>query len=249
MARRKGNKHIAIEAFDFEPGRIMAGKFEIVTRLGRGWEGEVYLVKECSTGIERSIKLFFPHRNPRNRTLRFYAKKLHKLRDCPILIQYHTQETIRYRAIPITFLVSDYVEGELLSEFLARQPGKRLDYFQGLHLLHILAAGIESIHYLREYHGDLHSDNIIVRRSGLGFEVKLVDMFHWGPPSMANINEDVCNLIRLFYDAIGGPRHYRKHPPEIKGICCGLKRSLILKKFRTAGQLKRHLEIMSWQSR
>ena len=55
------------------------------------------------------------------------------------------------------------------------------------------------------------------------------------------------DLIRLFYDAIGGPRHYAKHPREIKAICCGLKRSLILKKFKTAGQLRTYLENMEWE--
>ena len=37
------------------------------------------------------------------------------------------------------------------------------------------------------------------------------------------------DLIRIFYDAIGGAKHYRKQPPEVKAICCGLKRSLILR--------------------
>ena len=51
----------------------------MVTLLGAGWEGEVYLVRERGTGIERTVKIFFPRRNPRDRTLRFYARKLHKL--------------------------------------------------------------------------------------------------------------------------------------------------------------------------
>ena len=29
-------------------------------------------------------------------------------------------------------------------------------------------------------------------------------------------------------------------------ICCGLKRSLILKKFRNAGELRTHLETRAW---
>ncbi|MCH8043431.1 MAG: serine/threonine protein kinase, partial [Planctomycetes bacterium] len=39
---------------------------------------------------------------------------------------------------------------------------------------------------------------------------------------------------------------YAKHPQQIKTICCGLKRSLILKKYRTAGQLREYLEMMQW---
>ncbi|MCI0399798.1 MAG: protein kinase [Gammaproteobacteria bacterium] len=234
------------DTFALHPGRILARKYEVVSHLGTGWEGEVYKIRELSTGIERAAKFFFPERNPRDRTINFYANKLHKLRNCPILIHYHTQETIMFRRRPLTFLVSDYVEGELLTTFLARQPGKRLSPFQAIHLLHALATGIGMIHNQREYHGDLHTDNVIVRRYGLGFEVKLIDMLRWSAPRPENIQDDVCNLIRIFYDAVGGQKYYAKQSPEVKAICCGLKRSLILKKFRTAGQLREYLETMDW---
>jgi serine/threonine protein kinase len=249
MAKKRTRRPDVIDAFDFEEGTDLAGKYEVVGRVGSGWEGEVFLVCERNTGIERAAKFFYPHRNPHNRALIYYAKKLHRLRHCPILIQYHTQETITYRGIPVTFLVSEYVEGELLSAFLQRQPGKRLDPFQAFHLLHALAAGIESIHHLREYHGDLHNDNIIIRRRGLGFDVKLVDLYRWRTPNRLNIQDDVCDLVRIFYDAVGGRKHYAKQPPEVKAICCGLKRSLILSKFSTAGQLRQRLETMVWESR
>ncbi len=242
MARRPQ----PVKSFGFQPGRILARKYEVIAPLGAGWEGEVYRVREVATGIDRAVKFFFPQRNPRNRTLLFYAKKLHKLRQCPILIQYHTQDTITFRGQPISFLVSDYVEGELLSRFLKRQRGGRLDEFQALHLLHALAAGIETIHHMREYHGDLHVDNVIVRRLGLGFQVRLVDLYHWQAPRLANIHDDVCDLVRIFYDCTGGRAHYARLSPQAKGICMGLKRSLILRKFRTAGQLREHLETLDW---
>lgn len=235
-----------IESFDLEPGRILARKYEVITRLGSGWEGEVYVVREISTGIYRAAKFFFPHRNIRERASKFYAKKLHKLRHCEILIQYHTHETIQVRRQQVVFLLSDYVEGQILDEFLKDQPGKRLGPFEGLHLLHALASGIECIHRLGEYHGDLHEDNIIVVRHGLGFRVKLLDVFHWGAPTAANIRDDVCNLVGIFYNAVGGRKHYARQPLVVKEICCGLKRTLILRKFRTAGQLKDYLETMEW---
>jgi serine/threonine protein kinase len=243
----KPRKRPIVDSFDLRPGRRLAAKYEVVASLGTGWEGEVYKIREVSTGIERAAKFFFPQRNPNNRTLTWYAKKLHKLRHCPIVIQYQTQERIVFRRHPITFLVSEYVEGELLSTFLRRQPGQRLSVFQGLHLLHALAAGIESIHALREYHGDLHTDNVIVRRYGLGFNLKLVDMFRWQMPKLQNIQDDVVDLIKIFHEAVGGLRHYARLPREAKQIICGLKRSLILKKFRTAGHLRRYLETLQWR--
>ena len=236
-----------ISSFKLSGGTLLAGKYEVVLRLGSGWEGEVYLVRECGTRIERTVKIFFPRRNLGNRALRFYARKLHKLRHCPIVIQYHTRDTFVFNGLPVSFLVSEFVEGELLSDFLKRQSGRRLNSFQAVHLLHALAAGIELIHNVGEYHGDLHTDNVIVLRYGLGFELKLLDMFSWGSPNAENIQHDVFDLIRIFYDALGGQRWYRRQPQEVKDICKGLKRSLIAREFRSAGQLCQHLEMMEWQ--
>jgi serine/threonine protein kinase len=243
----KKPKKLVVDAFDFQPGRLLAKKYEVVSKLGQGWEGEVYLVREQLTQIERAAKFFYPQRNPNNKAFKFYAQKLHKLRHCPILIQYFAQDTILYRGVPITFLVSDYIEGELLSSFINRQPGKRLQAFQALHLLHALAQGIETIHHMREYHGDLHTDNIIISRFGLSYDLKLIDMYYWKSAKYENIRHDVCSLIRVFYDALGGQKYYAKQPEEVKAIICGLKNTLILKKFKTAGQLREYIETMQWQ--
>ena len=232
--------------FDLQSGRTVARKYEVVCFLGAGWEGEVYKIRERSTDIERAAKLFYPERNVRNKAANLYARKLHKLRDCPVVIQYHFQESIVLRGTPITVLISDYVEGELLESYIRRIPGKRLPLFQGIHLLHAMASGLESIHLAGEYHGDLHSENVIIRGLGLSYELKFLDFFHYGKTSREVRDDDTCNAIRIFYDAIGGSRHYRKHPKEIRQICCGLKRSLIVRKFRSASALRAHLEKQSW---
>ncbi len=237
-----------INVFDFPPGKRLAGKYVVESQLGKGWEGEVYKVVETKTGIPRAAKVFFPQRNERDRAVTFYAKKLDKLRDCPIAIQYHSSETIQVRRTPVTCLISELVEGELLTDFVDRQPGKRLQPFEALHMLRAIAAGLEYIHNKREYHGDVHSDNILIRRRGVFFDVKLVDFFHWGPATPAKIREDVIMLVRVLYDSVGGQKRYAKQPPEVKAICCGLRRDLIKKKFPTAGRLRQYLDTFSWDS-
>lgn len=247
MTRRARPKKLApIESFDFPEGFILSRKYRIVRKIGQGWEGEVYIVEELFTGIERAAKVFFPHRNVNNKAAKFYAKKLHKLRSCSILIQYLTQERIYYRGHEITYLISEFVEGETLDDFLARQPGKRLSPFQAMHMLAALAKGMEEVHRLKEYHGDLHSGNVMVQRYGLEFHLKVLDMFHWGSASPENIRDDVSNMIRIFYDCLGGARFYPRQPEEVKEICCGLKKTLISRKFKTVGLLRHHLEQMAW---
>jgi serine/threonine protein kinase len=246
MARSRNGKVPRITTFDLAPGRVLAGKYEVLEKLGEGWESEVYLIHELATGIQRAAKCFFPHRNVRDRAAKFYARKLHKLRHCPIVIQYHGSETFVFRRQPITMLISEFVEGEMLVDFLRRMPRKRLSPFAGMHLLHALAVGLEEIHRLREYHGDLHEGNVMISRFGLGFHLRLLDLYRWETPRPENIREDVVDMIKIFHEALGGWRTYAGHPPEVKEICRGLKRSLITERFRTAGDLRRHLESLEW---
>ncbi|NND64585.1 MAG: protein kinase, partial [Gammaproteobacteria bacterium] len=221
-------KNNNIKAFNFQPGRIIAGKYEVVSKIGAGWEGEVYKIRERNSKVERAAKLFYPHRNIKNKTATQYARRMHKLRHCPAVVQYHAEEVITVKHTPVTLLISEFVEGEALTDFLKRFPGKRLHPFQAVHLLYALAQGIECIHRHREYHGDLHAANIIVRRHGLSFELKLLDFFlHRSIPRRENMHEDICDMIKLFYDSLGGQRFYSKHPQVVKDICLGLKSTLI----------------------
>lgn len=235
-----------IKSFGLEPGERISEKYKILGFLGGGWEGEVYKIREIATNIDRAAKLFFPHRNRYARTANNYAKKLHKLRTCPVLIQYHTMDNIIYRDEKITMFISEYVEGQLLTEYLKRFRGKILPYYQGLHLLHALTLGIESIHHLGEYHGDLHSQNVIVQRLGVQMDLKLLDLYNHGRPTLSNLQNDILGIIRIYYDAVGGAKKYSTQPDFVKSICCGLKHSLILKKFKTASRLRLFLEANDW---
>ena len=235
-----------IDSFNFEPGRVIARKYHVVSKLGSGWEGEVYYVVEARTGIERAAKVFYPHRNVRGRISKLNAKKLHKLRHCRLLIQYLVEEVITVRRTPVTVLISDYVQGDVLVDFLKRMPGGRLKPFEALHLLYAMTVGMEQVHMAGEYHGDIHADNIIVQRYGLNFDLRLLDLFHTNGTNAANKREDILDLIRLFYDVLGGAKHYSRQPQAVKEICRGLKSGLILRRFRTITHLRKHLETMSW---
>jgi len=218
----------------------------VVGTLGAGWEGEVYEVVERKTGIHRAAKVFYPHRNAEDRAVKFYATKLDRLRRCEIVIQYHHSVSIRHRGVETTCLIGEFVDGELLTAFTTRQRGRRLSPFEALHVLYVLAVGIEQIHRAGEYHGDLHSDNVIVRRRGISFDVRLVDFYHWGPTTRATKQQDVIQLVQMFYEMIGGRTRYAAQPACVKRICCGLKHGLILRRFPTVLALREYLETFAW---
>src|ERR1041384_7545431 len=126
-----------VSRFVFWPGRRVAGKYEIESLLGSGWEGEVYAITERTTGIRRAAKFYYPHRDPTGKAAITYARKLDALRHCPILMQYHHQETAYVKRKKVTVVISELVEGRKLSEFLADQPGQRLSTFEAMHVLYV----------------------------------------------------------------------------------------------------------------
>jgi tRNA A-37 threonylcarbamoyl transferase component Bud32 len=231
---------------DFPAGRSIAGKYQVEELLGSGYEGEVYRIFEKSTGIRRAAKFYYPHRDPTGKAAIAYARKLDALRHCPILLQYHHQEVATVRRRKVIVVISELVEGQKLSEFLRRQGRHRLSTFEALHVLYVLAKGIAPIHARGEYHGDIHDDNIMIRRQGIGFEVKLLDFFDLGRPSRAKIQKDVLNLIEVFHTIVGGRDAYGRQPRVVKDIIRGLKDSLILQRFSSAGDIQRHLETLQW---
>jgi tRNA A-37 threonylcarbamoyl transferase component Bud32 len=235
-----------IKRFDFPPGRSVAGKYVIDRPLGSGWEGEVYAISERSTGIRRAAKFYYPHRDPLGKAAIAYARKLDALKHCPILMQYHHQEIATVQKKKVVVVISELVEGKKLSEFLADQPRQQLSTFEALHLLYELAKGISPIHARGEYHGDIHDDNIMIRRQGIGFDVKLLDFFDLGRPNRDKIRKDVLNLIQVFHATVGGRAHYAEQPRVVKDIIRGLKDSLILQRFHSAGDIQRHLESLQW---
>jgi serine/threonine protein kinase len=243
MYRRGKN----VQPFNLPPGRVIGGKYEVERLLGGGYEGEVYVIVERATGIRRAAKLYYPRRDPLGKAAIAYARKLDALRHCPILMQYHHQEVMTITRQKVTAVISELVEGQRLSEFLARQPGKRLPTFEALNVLYVLARGIAPIHARGEYHGDIHDENIIIRRRGISFEVKLLDFYDLGKPTRRKIWKDVLNLVMVFHTLVGGRDCYAEQPKVVKDIIRGLKDSLILQRFSTAGDIMRWLENLEWE--
>ena len=235
-----------IETFGFRTGRKVGPRYAIESRLGGGWEGEVYQIRELDTGIRRAAKFYFPHRDPKQRLSVRHAQKLHALRHCPLVLQYHHSEIVTIRKRKILALISDLCEGEQLASWVRRHPGARLRPYLATHVLYALTCGLEQIHATRQYHGDVHTENVLIEPHGVRFELKLIDFYDWGRPSDTKCREDIVDAIGVFYECLGGRRLYAGQCAEVKQICAGLKAGLILQRFPTITSLRHHLESFAW---
>src|SRR5690242_4923292 len=113
------------EKFDLIPNKLLGRHYRILEFLGNGWEGEVYKVEERQTGVIRAAKLFYDRNGSIEAPHISYAKRLYNLRFCPIVIQYHHQDIAYINQRKINFLVSDFVSGEVLSQYIKKQRSSR----------------------------------------------------------------------------------------------------------------------------
>lgn len=232
---------------EFEQNEILSSKYKVISKLGGGWEGEVYLVKEVDTDIERAAKFFYPQRNLKNKTVKNYAKKLHKLRACNSLIKYIAKDQLLINGHVVTYLLSDFVEGYTLDTYLNSWHPEGMEFYQALHLFYAIVKAVEEIHIHKEWHGDVHAENIIIQKMSLNYDLKLIDVFHRTHSKKGSLQEDVFQLCRVLYELVGGKKGYKFQPRIIKEVCLGLKNSLIRKKFRTATSLRVFLENSNWE--
>lgn len=237
-----------IDSFDLTPGRKVGPRYVVESFIGKGAEGEVYQIRELDTGIRRAAKIYFPHRDPQRKTLTHHAQKLHVLRHCPIVLQYHHSELIHVRKRKAVAMISELCEGEQLERWIARHPGGRLHAYRALCVVDQLVRGLEAVHALGEYHADVHSQNILIRPLGIRFEIKLVDFYDWGKPTRYKQRQDITDCLRILLECLGGQKHYAKQPPEIKHIVANLRSDLIRKRFPTMTALRKHMESFPWQS-
>jgi len=232
--------------YNLRPGRLIGGKYQIDTLLGAGWEGEVYRVIEKRSGAIRALKLFYPKRNKADHASTFYARKLERLRGCGLVVKYHHTEHLTLSGQRIAALVSECAEGAVLDDIIKDARGKRLPDQEALLILHRIAEGLVQIHAKGDYHGDIHGRNVLVRRVGVFYDLRLFDFYDYGKPTAARRRDDIIDSIRLFYDMLGGQPRYASARPEFKHIIGGLRHAIIIKRFPTAAKLLQHIESFEW---
>ncbi|MCA9536347.1 MAG: protein kinase [Myxococcales bacterium] len=238
MSRQRG--------FELPPGRIFGDRYSVVQKLGAGSEGEVYQIKERSTGVHRAAKLFFREPAEADKQVVWSARKLDKLQHCPIVLHYHHTMRVDVRGQSVLCLISDLFDGVRLETFIMDQRGGRLHPFMALTLLHSIARGLERIHAVGEYHGDVHTQNILVQQTGIHLNIRLLDFYDRGRPSQRLRRNDLVDAVRVLYQCVGGRKHYSKAGEHIRYICAGMQASLIQRRFPDMSALRNHLESFEW---
>lgn len=222
---------VQLIAADDQP--LRAGRqidhYQILSLLGAGGMGEVYLARDTKLGRQVAIKLL-PARltGNRNRLGRFQqeARTASALNHPNIVTIYELGESG-----PTPYMATEFVDGETLTQVMAKArlrtaQGERRQTSTGLRIEEILdiavqlASALGAAHAANILHRDIKPDNLMVRRDGyikvLDFGIaKLMD-----PPFASEDAGDAwpaISLIRTKPGEVLGTASYMS-PEQLRGL-------------------------------
>ena len=134
------------------------GKYKILSALGSGGFGTVYLAED--TWINKKVALKVPHRQNLNFSELLREPRLLAALDHPNIVSITTAE----KQDNIFFIVMEYVPGETLETVIA--TGGRLEIDRGLDYAIQITRAVEHAHAQGVIHRDLRPANVLVSESG-----------------------------------------------------------------------------------
>src|SRR6059036_1007315 len=154
-------------------GQVLADRYHIVKKLGEGGMGQVYLAEHVKMGRRSAIKVMNPSMvHDPEAVARFNreAANASRISDSHVCAIYDFGET----PDGLIYLAMEFVEGEPLTELLARE-GELPVARAGAIFLQV-ADALQAAHDLAIVHRDLKPDNVMLSRGRGGTDVvKVVD--------------------------------------------------------------------------
>ena len=134
------------------------GKYKILSPLGSGGFGAVYLAKD--TWIDKDVAIKVPHKQNLNFSELLREPRLLAALDHPNIVSITTAE----KEADIFFIVMEYVEGDTLENIIAHDGA--LDITRVIDYTMQIARAVDHAHSQGVIHRDLRPPNMLVSGSG-----------------------------------------------------------------------------------
>lgn len=193
----------------FEPGQIIAGRYEIVRKIGEGGMGMVFEAKHTALGKRVAIKVLskqLTHRTDAVKRFHLEARiagSIGHINICEVIDFGTTKDGF-------AFLVMEYLTGETVADILARQG--TLPVNVALRIISQVLDALEEVHSRGIIHRDLKPENLFVTEvKGHGVTVKVLD---FGISKVTSAEAPSMSLTKT--GAVIGTPYYMS-PEQIRG--------------------------------
>jgi len=148
------------------PGNSI-GSYEIISRLGSGGMGDIYLAEDTRLGRKAALKTLPAHftKDPeRVRRFQLEAKAASALSHPNIITIYEIGQLDH-----LHYIVFEFIDGQTLRQHIATAP---LTIAESLHIASSVAAALLAAHEAGIVHRDIKPENVMLRADGF---VKVLD--------------------------------------------------------------------------
>lgn len=187
-------------------GQIFGGRYRMLERLGAGGMGNVYLAEHVRLKKLAAVKVIRPAMNADPAAVARFnreAQNASMVNHPNVAAVYDFGEADG----GIVFLAMEYVDGEPLSQIIARGP---LEPARASRIVTQIADALGAAHRIGVVHRDLKPDNVMIARGSDGADfVKLVD---FGISKVANVDDQKITSTGM---VIGTPTYMS--PEQARG--------------------------------
>ena len=183
------------------------GRYIVQKKIGEGWEGVTYLVKDRLDGRQKGLKFITNTR--RQKSILSQARVMVRLHH-PNIVNYFTVDRFEVDGVTHLFLLLEYLKGPRLAQIIRKHFEKhdapRL--FYGLRIFYQICRGMAYVHDQRILHDDLHADNIILTGDPEYPVPKLFDF--WGSRGAKKLDRmfDLKSAGLVLFELMTGQQKY-----------------------------------------
>lgn len=153
-------------SFSYEPGRLIAGRYEIIECVGRGAMGTVLRASDSVLGkTEVALKVFYPHLTCQAHIRENIQRQVGITRQ---LAHPNIVRTFDFDndGDEIYFVSMEYVDGWNFSEIIRQHASHPFPLEAALSFMMCIAKGLSYAHENGIIHGNLKPENILLNKSG-----------------------------------------------------------------------------------
>lgn len=195
IATHAANNQPVDEKFVLPPGLLISSKYRIVSELGRGGMGAVYLVDHVQLHAQFALKTINPTKTNETSLARFQKEaRAASLLDHPGLVKVHDFGLVGTQP----YFVMDLVRGESLADRIKKTGPLSIE--DALHMLIQVSLALGYAHEKGVIHRDLKPSNIMLPTHGTGEQqIKIVDF------GIAKVLNDTGDSVTKTGEIFGSP--------------------------------------------